>query len=260
MGLGAVVPCNCLVRGVATPAPVAVHLGSDGWLVPVEDGDWDAFDAWRRSACAHAEMEHTHAHIGNWSMYRSFRQALGEAGWAHFPTLQRVLPDSNEGSVGPLDARACMFELKEFRRVYRHERPILVDARSGEVVCDHDEAQDGIFLHGGSAPTGAGVDFGFDRDGFFIVPSGTRAVLFQALRVEQRPDASGGTEFVDLDTGRSWVSSPRLTGPAAAGLTSHQRLEVQRRVYTAEDHEDVVAALEAAFGAAVEVGSPVLWT
>jgi hypothetical protein len=252
MGLDAVVACNCLVTGVATPAPVPVHFDADGWLAPVDDADWSRFDAWRRDCCPHPRLEHTVCRIGNWSMYRSFQEALEECGRAHFPTLLRVLPANNGGQVAPVDARTCLTELAIFRRDYRHERPVLVDAATGEILREHIASHQGVFALLGSQ----GIDLGFDADGLFVVPRGTRAVIFQARRVELRADAAGGTELVDLDTGASHVTAQPIVLDTFAGRS---RVEVRQSLRTAADHADVVDALEQVFRAAVENGNPVVW-
>jgi hypothetical protein len=252
MGLDAVVACNCLLKGVARPAPVPVHIDEDGWLAPVDDADRTTFESWRRDCCAHPDREHTSCRIGNWSMFRSFQEALEESGVSRFPTLSRVLPDGNGGQVSPVDARACLAELAVFRRDYRHERPVLVDADTGEILREHIASNDGVFALLGSE----GIDLGFDADGLFVVPRGTRAVIFQARRVELRPDAGGGRELVDLDSGASHVTTKPLALDTFAGRA---RLEVRQSVRTAADHAHVLGALEQVFRASIENGNPVIW-
>jgi len=252
MGLDAVVSCNCLVRGVAQPAPVPVHIGEDGWRGPVDSADWDIFERWQQDCCSHPALRHTSVRIGNWAMYRSFQEALEEAGAAHFPTLMRVLPGTGGGQVLPVDARACLIELNQFRRHYRHERPVLVDSQSGEVLHEHVGSYEGVFARVGAE----GVDLGFDAEGLFVVPAGTRAAIFQARRVEVRPDAGGGSELVDLDTGASWLSRQPL---AVEELAAHPLVEVRASVRTAADHQVVLDALERVFRASIEIGNPVVW-
>jgi hypothetical protein len=252
MGLDAVVACNCLVRGVARPAPVPVHIDEDGWLAPVDDADRMTFEAWRRDCCPHPDLEHTCERIGNWSMFRSFQEALEESGLSRFPTLARVLPGGNGGQVLPVDARACLAELAMFRRDYRHQRPVLVDAETGEILREHIASYDGVFAMLGPE----GIDVGFDGDGLFVVPCGTRAVIFQARRVELRADAGGGTELVDLDSGASHVTRKRISLDTFAGRS---RVEVRQSVRTAADHAHVLDALERVFRASIENGNPVLW-
>ncbi len=254
MGLDAVVACNCLVRGVAQPAPMPVLIGEDGWLVPVDEADWETFERWQHDCCSHPDLTHTSVRIGNWAMYRSFQEALEEteSSGARFPTLQRVLPGANGGLVLPVDARACLEELDTFRRTYRHERPVLVDASSGEVIHEYLSTYQGVFAALGSED----IELGFDQEGLYVVPAGTRAVIFQARRVELRADAGGGTELVDLDTGRSFLTRHPLSVEA---LAAHPRVEVRASLRTAADHEVVIDALEQVFRASIEIGNPVVW-
>jgi hypothetical protein len=252
MGLDAVVACNCLVRGIAQPAPVPVIIGSDGWLGPVDDADRDTFERWQRDCCSHRDLRHTSVRIGNWSMYRAFQDALEQTGSGRFPTLRRVLPPANGGQVSPVDARACLVELAEFRRAFRDERPVLVDSTTGEVIQLHVAAYNGVFAHLASE----GVELGFDEDGLFVVPAGTRAAIFQARSVELRPYAGGGSELVDLATGQSWVSQKPLTIDTFA---AHPKVEVRKRIHTAADHAYVLDALEQIFRASIDIGNPVVW-
>jgi hypothetical protein len=252
MGLDGWVACNCLAKGLARPATVPVHIGPDGDLAPVDEADRLPFTWWQKSSCDHPDRELACVPIGNWTMVRAFLRALELVGQAHFPTLLRVLPEESDGHVAPVDARACLAELAEFRRLYRRERPVLFACDGGEALLEV-HLPEGHIL---ATLADDGLELGVDEDGLFVVPQGTRAAIFSARRVELRGDAGGGTELVDLDSGASLVTRRPVPGDALLG---HRRVELRPMLRTAADHAPVIDALEHIFRVSIETGNPVLW-
>jgi len=60
MGLDAFVRCRCWEDGTYHPPPPipAERIGVvDGSLEPLVDGEWRDFDRWKRTACAHPDMD-----------------------------------------------------------------------------------------------------------------------------------------------------------------------------------------------------------
>jgi hypothetical protein len=288
MGLDASVSCTCYGEGRASPPPVPPELivvDDDGWIelnLPYDGNEerFAQFDGWRYTACGHEDMAAARVRVSNWSGYRAFQQALGQAGWGRFPTLREELPNANQGSTDAAAARRALEELAAFRAHddLGHDW-FLVDGNTGEVVHRYIAVYDGKLIFGGAS----GVDVGFDDRGLFVV---TRTQppreLFRAMRLEQRlldpsREAAGGgpgpVELVDLDTGRRmecpvavadrqipWPDGRMLDDDGRIRSTYPRRLQVERRAITAAEFEYVLRPLEEVFQAAVATGNPVRWT
>jgi hypothetical protein len=247
VGLDASIGCACHARGLTSPSPVPLQVDADGEVTPVSNDDWRAFRAWRESCCPHQGMVLMTRRIGNWASYRSFQEALGAAGWAHFPTLERTLPEANGGETSAGDARACVDELARFRTIYREARPALIDSDTGELIYDYIAAYKGLFVFAGRA---AGYNVGFDRDGLYAATDAGQ-LLFRALRVELRQAEPGRTRFICRDTGLSWSGG--------VNIGEHARVEVVERIYGPDEHAHVLEALDAVFRVAAEHDRPVSW-
>jgi hypothetical protein len=190
MGLNASVMCTCYARGqtATPPTPERVRLDADCYLMldlPWEGhaAEHEAFDTWRRSACAHEDMCAASEHISNWSGYRLFQEALGEVGWVHFPTLRAALPETNGGVIKAAESALCLKELAEFERHYRAEVSVLFETASGAALHDHVRSYQGIFVH-----SSIGLDVGVDDEGLFVREAAApHRERFRAMRIEQRP-------------------------------------------------------------------------
>ena len=111
--------------------------------------------------------------------YRSFQQALAEAGWEQFPTLEAELPQTNDGVTSSSAAVQMLAELAFFsEQAELGQVTALVDNDTCEEL-HHYIAAYGEFHYGPS-----GDIFGVDEAGFFIrrsVERGSQEV-FRAMR------------------------------------------------------------------------------
>lgn len=279
MGLDASVMCTCYAEGKIKTPPNAdrVHVDEEGFLsldLPWEGhtAEHIAFMDWTMIACAHPRMEAAHEHIGNWATYRLFQEALGDAGWDHFPTLRRTLPNNNDGLASTAQATSCLDELAVFERLYRAEVSALFDSDTGDVLHEHVRSYEGVFLLGGT-----GFDVGVDDAGLFVRErAAPRRECFRAMRIEQRPlELEGGVdgaELVDLDGTARRIVRMRIHGHAIPWpdgrmqndehrfrFSCPTRLHVARTSRTAGAFRDVLRALSNVFRASVSTGNPVRW-
>ena len=242
MGLDAYVPCSCLARGLAKPAPVEVAI-DDGVPAPIREEDWDAFYVWRETACTHPSMEAISERVGNWASIRTLQDALGFVG-EPVAQLLAVIPNTNGGSTDVATCRICLDELAAFRRLFKRITPSLVNATTGERVYDYVAAYDGLFLW---SKTG---DVGFDANGLYIAERTPRRIVFQARRVRAVPDGDGSV-LHDVETAAS-----RRCAWSQHVETSY---EVVEHVETSADHAHKLDTLEKLFRAATEHDTCVVW-
>jgi hypothetical protein len=287
MGLDASVRCNCYREGLATAPPVPAHLivlDRDGWFnldVPY-DANKDEFrrlDEWVRSACGHEDMVYEHVRVAGWDAYRVFREALGRAGWARYPTLHDELPELNGGTTGAAAAERALHELADLRRRPELGRTwYLVDEETDEPIAAHTASDGGTIVWDNRSR----IAIGIDPRGLFVVSAQPPArELFRAMRVEQRlaivgagsaPGSDGPVELVDLDSGaRVSCSTPvpgrsipwpdgRMVDDRGRARTSYpRRMRVEPRTVTPGTFDDIVGALERIFRAAIATGNPVRW-
>jgi hypothetical protein len=282
MGLVAKVSCRCFVEGKTQP-PVSVSVGvaEDGsrYLDLPSKGNEETqvlFSAWCASACAHRGMVYE-AEVINWGAYRSFQQALAEAGWEHFPTMKAELPQSNGGVTSSSAAVQMLAELMFFsEQADLGQVTVLVDSDTGEELHQYIAVYGGEFHYGSS-----GDNFGVDDAGFFIRRSvgQTAQEVFRALRVKQiLPDsneiAKGGqplVTFENLDSGVRYACAEPLVkivywpngalqnaeGQIHFGYPNNVHVLTRKRV--AADFEAVVHSLRTICEAAVQIGNPIAW-
>lgn len=285
MGLSATVMCTCWADGSIPAPPFAAHLTIDdeAYLsldLPYEENAalFGALDAWMADACPHPRMEAAHEHIGNWPGYRSFQQALGDAGWEHFPVLRRELPDANGGTTSADDARRMMEELDRFAsRGAPGLRFVLLDAEDGEVIAEAVGAYGGVFSMNGQD----GLEAGIDARGFFVRPLGGGPERFRAAEFTQdllNPEPPDRYEarrvrFTDLATGRTlecrspvagrsipWPDGRALNDRGELRLAYPRRITATRRDVHPADFSAIVSALLRVCRASAETGNPIRWT
>ena len=279
MGLDADVRCRCWEEGrVASPPPFAQHVRVDeeGW--PGLDLPWQgnqdkhrALDDWRQTCCRHKNMRYADEHISNWGGYHLFQAKLAEFGWPHFPTLQRILPESNGGTVSPADSAAALEELDDFARRDFGKQIVLVDADTSEVLQEYVPQYEGVFSWGPGGWQG-----GVDPEGFFVRRQygglmkwlGTRE-LFRSRRFTQ--DKVGSREFLFRDerTGATAASPMGVSKPGVLTVDPKdgggdspaypKRLTVESRRLDAEAFEYILRPLRVVFRASVVTGNPVRW-
>ncbi len=263
MGLDATVRCRCWEDGTAAQAPCEVRLDDEGYLEPLEGRFTEAFSRWETSACPHEDMQLASERISNWGGYRLFQQALGDAGWEHFPTLRRTLPEANDGLLRSADAAACLEELDRFRDLYAGQETVLIDLDTRDELRSSVEVYGGLFILGGRS----GVDVGFDAEGIFFCDRETEEELFRAKRIRQnrRPAPVGEVlyRFRDLDSERTFDSAQGIStdgpDPKAPATRHPERLAVEQRPRTADDFAYAMRGLRAVFEASVQTGNPVRW-
>ncbi len=282
MGLTATVKCRCFIEGkVQAPFSGPISVAEDGSLrldLPLAGNEQAHvhFSDWVESGCAHNRMIYQ-AEVLNWSAYRSFQQALAEAGWRHFPALKAELPHTNDGVTSLGAAEQMLAELAFFsERADLGQVTVLVDSDMGEELHQYIAAYGGEF-HWGSS----GDNLGVDEAGFFIRRSVERGgqVVFRAMRVQQiLPSLSSKADapqplvtFEDMDSGFRYASAELLVKVIycpSGGLqnsTEPFRLEYPNRVHVltrkrvASDFEVVIRSLRIICEAAIQVGNPILW-
>src|SRR5882724_11934797 len=213
MGLDASVMCRCLADGkIALPKfAKAVKIDQDGYLSldlhEENNGLQMRFLQWMADACIHPRMIYANEHIGNWTQYRSFQQAVGIAGWQNFPTLKSQLPQGN-GGLTPANAAIKMSqELDSFVHADLGQTTELVDCATGNGVYEYIETYDGFFGYGAD-----GIDRGVDPNGFFVRQrtDNNETEIFRSMRFTQTlidstavKAAEPVVEFLDVETGRS---------------------------------------------------------
>jgi hypothetical protein len=213
----------------------------------------------------------------NWSAYRSFQQALAEAGWERFPTLEAELPQSNDGVTSSSAAVEMLGELAFFsEQAELGQVTVLVDSDTCEELHHYIAAYGGEFHYGPSGDT-----FGVDEAGFFIrrsVEQGSQEV-FRAMRVKQLiPDPKEAAEgsqplvtFENLDSGLRyacaeplvkivyWPNGALQNAEGQIRLGYPNRVHVLTRKRVAADFKAVVNSLRTICEAAVRIGNPIAW-
>jgi hypothetical protein len=285
MGLDASVMCNCFRQQRTSNPPVPrewLHIDEDGYLSlrPERESDEAFFKVyeWEQTACEHPGMEQASEHIGNWSGYRAFQEALEQAGWHLFPTLEAELPENNGGQTSPASARLCLEELACFRSLETlGEKACLVDSATGEEVHRHIAAYDGVFVWAGSV----GLEVGLGEFDFFVRDASTGSDLFRSRHFRQRvlePKRVGRdwdigeVELTNMDSGERFRSPVAVRGrqvPWPSGRWEDDEgrcnfavpveFHVEARPILPQDFDYTVTALEKVFRAAVETGNPVRW-
>ena len=129
----------------------------------------------------------------NWSAYRSFQQALAEAGWEQFPTLEVELPQTNDGVTLSSAAVQMLVELALFsEQAELGQVTALVDSDTSEELHHY------IAAYGGEFHYGPGGDiFGVDEAGFFIRRSVEQSSqeVFRAMRGKSLKRRGLGIKF-----------------------------------------------------------------
>lgn len=276
MGLDASVMCNCYRDGKATacPFPEDFYVDEDGFpavrLTDFDDSEKsDQFDEWLATCCEHPNMDYRSVFIANWRGYQSFRDALGQLGWDHFPILYAELPDGNEGVTSAKAANAALHELSAFKaRGDGIPKIFLVNAETGGIIGASMLEQNNPF--GLDARTG--LTIGFDEDGFFIRDSWElNRELFRAMRFEQRIVETEGLDkpqqykYVDMEHDRHYVCSTpvRVFERADLGQLKQvypSKMHVEKRAVDAAYFDYILQPLIAIFEAAAETGNPVRWS
>ncbi len=254
MGLDASVMCQCFRLGLCSAPPVdasRLRLDEDGWLglTSGTEAEQLAVDQWQHSACVHEDMVFYDADLSNWSGYRSFQQALEQAGWQHFPTLREYLPNSNDGSLSASAAGEALRELDRFHSLDLGKEIVLVNSQTGQVLYDYIAPCGGRFVFGGQT----GVDVGFDPAGLVLVERDTERVLFRATRVEQIEHPDGQTTLIDRDTGQRYLGQVRV------GDEGDRFLHTECRALDPEKFAFITRPLRALLEASLETGNPVRW-
>ncbi|MBZ0275863.1 MAG: hypothetical protein K8I60_06955 [Anaerolineae bacterium] len=276
MGLDASVMCNCYQEGKTTPCPFPEHFHIDGDGFPAlnlpydhHEAESDAFDQWLATCCEHPYMEHTALYISNWKGYRSFKEALEQIGWEHFPTLRRCLPESNQGTVTAEASAKALKELEAFKiRGNAVRKTFLINSETDEIIGASTAAYGGKFGWNGRT----GMNIGFDEQGFFIQDAWEfNREIFRAMRFEQRIIESDALdrprqfEYVDLATGRTFLcSTPVRVFVEAGDGQLHQeyphQMHVEQRMVGATYHDYILEPLTKIFEASVATGNPVRWS
>jgi hypothetical protein len=279
MGLDGSVMCRCFEQGRVKPPPVPrewLHIDEEGSLNlrPGHDSHEAIFkvDEWMQTACLHPDMNQASEHVANWPGYRAFQQALGRAGWDHFPTLRSELPESNGGLTPPSAAALALEELNRFRSLGEVGRDtFLVETATGEVLHRHIAVYRGVFLYGGGGKPRAGIG-PFE---FFVEDPATGAFLFRSVHFRQsRVEAPPGEEVVtleDLNGGGTfrgpvsirrdvpWPDGRWQDDQGRCNFILPSELHVEARVVTPADFDHILGPLERLFRASVETGNPVRW-
>lgn len=276
MGLDASVMCNCYRDGKATacPFPEDFYVDEDGFpAVRIADFDdsekSDEFDEWLATCCEHPNMDYRSVFIANWRGYQSFRDALGQFGWDHFPILYAELPAGNEGVTSAKAASAALHELSFFKaRGDGIPKIFLVNTETGGIIGASMLEQNNPF--GLDARTG--LTIGFDEDGFFIRDAWElNRELFRAMRFEQRIVEADGLdkpqqyEYIDMEHDRHYVCSTPIRVFERADLGQLKqvypsKMHVEKRAVDAAYFDYILQPLIAIFEAAVETGNPVRWS
>jgi hypothetical protein len=122
MGLGANVMCRCFVEGKTQP-PFSgpIKVGEDGAVYlefPWEGNEekHSLFNRWQESGREHQRMSYA-SDVITWGAYRSFQQALAEAGWGQFPSLEAELPQTNDGVTSSSAAVQMLAEFAFLRTI-----------------------------------------------------------------------------------------------------------------------------------------------
>ncbi|MBO3743884.1 hypothetical protein [Actinoplanes flavus] len=257
MGLDAFVYCRCWQDGLTPPAPVGpVGFDEEGYLSLLVAGDGyteaeAVFDGWMASACPHELMEQASEHLANWTGYRLFQQALGAAGWSHFPTLRAELPSANGGRMPAEAAARVLGELDHFeRQAVIDDEVVLVDEATEAVALRYVAAYQGVLM------LGPGYRAGVDQEGFFVLDpdSDPPATLFRSARFRQRVLPGGQVQFSDEE------KSVRIAmSPVGGAGTPPEQLCVKTRPQLPAEFDYIVEPLRRLCQAAVATGNPVMW-
>lgn len=276
MGLDASVMCNCYKQGKTSPCPFPENFQIDAEGFPAlnlpyesHQSESDTFDQWLATCCEHAYMEHTALYISNWKGYRSFKEALEQVGWSHFPTLRRYLPENNQGLVPAEASASALKELDIFREQGNAVRKtFLINSETDEAIGTSTAAYGGKFGWNGRT----GMNIGFDERGFFIQDAWEfNREIFRAMRFEQRIvepetlDRPRQFEYIDLESQRGFLcSTPVRVFVEDTDGQLHQQyprlMHVEQRVVGTDYYAYILEPLTKIFQASVETGNPVRWS
>jgi hypothetical protein len=222
-------------------------------------------------------MEFASEHVGNWTAYRLFQEALERVGWENFAILRAELPNANGGLMSAKSAKAALAELARFRQLSTTgQNAALIDSGTGQVIFQHVGAYEGVFILDGHV----GIDIGVGEFEFFIRKHDSGIDLFRATHIQQsfldgQPSAVrylGRVEYRDAETGESVVCTVPLgyTVPWPDGRFQDEKgqwrhvypgeFHVERREALPSQFEYTVSALARLFEASVKTGNPVRWS
>jgi hypothetical protein len=276
MGLDASVMCSCYREGKTRPCPFPelFHIDADGFPalnIPYDNHEamHEQFETWLAACCPHPYMDYLSLFVASWKGYRTFRDALEQLGWEHFPTLRAQLPDSNQGVMPTSAAAQALTELQYFREHSGNlPKAFLVDSETNQVISSSilsSADTDGLTNH-------TGIKMGYDENGFFIVDAWEmNRELFRAKRFEQRPlaaqipDKPQQYEFLALDSERRFVCNTPLR-IVREDEHSHliqeypRAMHIEQRPMSATSFNYILMPLTLVFETAVETGNPVRWS
>lgn len=274
MGLDASVMCNCYREGKTSPCPFPddFYIDEDGFPAlrmngPDEEARSDVFDAWLARCCEHPNMDYAAVFIANWQGYNTFRRALEEIGWQHFPVLRVQLPDHNQGSTPASAAALALRELERFQSHGGIPKTFLINSETDAPITAPISDHGGAF----SINPRTGMKLSFDENGFVIRDIWEHdRELFRAMRFEQVPLEPAGLdrpqmyEFINLETGQRFVCSTpvRVFARGEFGALRQEyphRMHIERRMVGATYFAYIIKPLTFIFQAAVEMGNPVRW-
>lgn len=266
MGLDAAVSCTCYRQGRAiSPFPKHTRVDDEGELfldLPLRghEDEHDIFEEWlyNGSPCEHPRMELCQVRISNWGGVSSFKSALEQAGWEHFPTLHTYLPNANGGHLPADAAGTALEELETFRRIFEGSVPVLVNAETGDLARPM-----GNFIAGGHTPSGFHYAVGLDQDGVYVAElSDPPRVYFRSRLFELQlapgqddlPLARRQVVYRDVATGEECLCPIALLLPIRP-IT----LRVEQRGLDVDYFTYIFEPLEQVLQASMLTGNPVRW-
>jgi hypothetical protein len=264
MSIRGSVRCRCIETGRALPPPVALKFDERGRLRPADvlAARWEAFWAWRRSACEHPDMNVFDGTL-SWYNVRLLREALDDEATS-YPVLLESIPTWNgHWWLTPDEAVQALGELQYFRDRHREVAvDRLLEADSGGVLAATPRGRREWFWSLGAGLAGLsghGTLCVWTRDPHLRTP------LFEAGRCQQRilsrnPEGKPArAEFRDPTTGAT------LTMPAAVGTrhggprTYPSELMVVEAVASVTEAYPALTFMTELFKASIATGNPAEW-
>lgn len=302
MTYGARVPCSCvdsLKQNGDLPDGVSIEVDPCGEVSVEPRGAWsnewdEETSRWVATWCPHEDFAVADDFDVNvWAM-AAFRRAVHEVG--DLPVLETRLPTFNGGCIPKEEVGRALDELETFR-LKAAGAPLhrMIDTDTNRVLRSLAMSASGVF----SMSATHGVEFGFDRDGFYVlhdqaprtdpferpIGSGVTVIpldalpppnpkqpveVFRARRVQQIPDGPAvgraqPTRFVDQDTGREvrlpLAMTTAVQGPDGIGIeTIPERFHVETVPRPADWFDFMLVPLRRILLVALEHDAPLAWT
>jgi hypothetical protein len=274
MGYDAHVVCNCFKEGKTSDFPYKENIYYDGedFYLTMEDlyksnkeeyyKRYKKFDAWKSTACPHADFYFEKQYLANISGMAAFWTIIEELGGSQrFPILSAYLPTSNSGKLPTEIAEIALKELNDLEQEPASEKKAVLKIKNtGDVIQTTNENHPSIFLWTAYNK----LQYGLDQEGFFIIENKNflgfkqSKKAFKAKAFRQISDGNNLYRFIDQYTDKHYTGTTRIDS-----LYTEKEVDFvveMENVLIKNEYNYIITPLKKLLNASIVTGNPVIWT